>query len=63
MHGYLLSSEEPDMLLSCENGRTNVGTGKALKSALSLALALCLLVRRLTLILLPRLNPVDIGRN
>ena len=58
--GYLLSSDDPDMLLRCENGRSE-GVGKALKSALSLAPAPCLLVRRLTLMLLPRLNPVDNG--
>ena len=59
---YLFSSDDPDILLSCENGRIE-GSGKALKSALSLALAFALLVRRLMLILRPRVNPVDIGRD
>jgi len=55
---YLPASEEPDMLLSCEKGR--LGKGKAVISALNL-LPVCLLVRRLMLMLRLRLNPVDVG--
>jgi len=56
---YLPASEEPDMLLSCEKGR--LGKGNAVMSALNL-LPVCLLVRRLMLMLRAlRLNPVDVG--